>query len=182
MKAIKGKAYVLGNDIDTDQIIPANHLVYDLDDPNERKLYGKFALSGVPEAAAGLPDGYLPFIKEGENTSEYTVIIGGNNFGCGSSREHAPVALSMAGVQAVVAVSYARIFYRNSIDGGFIIPFESENLTDQIQTGNEVEIKNGELINHTSGKVYRLKDLGEVAGIISAGGIFQYAREKGMIS
>ena len=61
MKAIKGKAYVLGNDIDTDQIIPANHLVYDLDDPNERKLYGKFALSGVPEAAAGLPDGYPPF-------------------------------------------------------------------------------------------------------------------------
>jgi len=182
MKNIKGKAYVLGDDIDTDQIIPANHLVYSLDDPKERKLYGKYALSGVPESSAGLPDGNHPFISEGEETSEYRIIIGGQNFGCGSSREHAPVALSMAGVQAVVAVSYARIFYRNSVDGGLIVPFESEDLTNEIRTGDEVEINQNELINHVSGKSYKLKDLGEVSDIINAGGIFQYARENGMIA
>ena len=182
MKTIKGKAYVLGHDIDTDQIIPAHHLVYSLDDPKERLLYGKYALSGVPESGAGLPDGHHPFISDGENRSEYAVIIGGNNFGCGSSREHAPVALNMAGVQAVVAVSYARIFYRNSVDGGFIIPFESDDLTSEIKTGDEVEINGNELINHTTGKTHTLKDLGEVSAIISAGGIFEYAKKKGMIN
>ena len=116
-QVIAGRAYVLGDNIDTDQIIPAEHLVYSLSDPEEKKNYGKFALSGVPEDDAGLPEGNKLFVEEGKFESEYTIIIGGKNFGCGSSREHAPACLKIAGIQAIIAASYARIFYRNSVDG-----------------------------------------------------------------
>ncbi len=111
---IRGKAYVIGDNIDTDQIIPAKHLVYSLSDPEERKLYGKYAFSGVPDAAAGLPHGNVKFAPENDYRSPYQIVVGGKNFGCGSSREHAAEALQIAGVQAVVAESYARIFYRNA--------------------------------------------------------------------
>src|SRR4030067_2459829 len=100
---IKGRVYVLGNDIDTDQIIPAQHLVYSLSTPEERKMYGRYALSSVPDAQAGLPDGNIRFVAEGGDCSQYNVIIAGKNFGCGSSREHAPIALNIAGGEAVVA-------------------------------------------------------------------------------
>ena len=80
-KIIEGLAYVLGNDVDTDQIIPAEHLVYSLSDPEEKKNYGKFALSGVPGDQAGLPNGNVPF-TEGENfESKYSIVVGGKNFG-----------------------------------------------------------------------------------------------------
>ena len=92
-QVFEGKAYVLANDIDTDQIIPAEHLVYSLSDHEEKKNYGKFALSGVPKNAAGLPEGGKVFVAEGEFESEYTIIVGGKNFGCGSSREHAQACL-----------------------------------------------------------------------------------------
>ncbi|OGW44664.1 MAG: 3-isopropylmalate dehydratase [Nitrospirae bacterium RBG_16_43_11] len=182
---IKGKAYVLGNDIDTDQIIPAQHLVYSLSDPEERKQYGRYALSSVPDAQAGLPEGNIRFVNEGNHRSEFNIIIAGKNFGCGSSREHAPEALNIAGVEAVVAESYARIFYRNSVDGGFYIPFETgEHLFTECRTGDEIEIemKKGTLRNVTTGKVYQLKPLGDVEQILMAGGIFAYARKSGMLS
>ena len=138
---IEGKAYVLGDDIDTDQIIPAEHLVYSLSDPEEKKNYGKFALSGVPKNNAGLPDGNELFVGKGKFESEYTIIIGGKNFGCGSSREHAPACLKIAGIKAVVAKSYARIFYRNSVDGGFFIPFESsDKILEKTHTGDNLTI------------------------------------------
>ncbi|MCF8262232.1 MAG: 3-isopropylmalate dehydratase [Melioribacteraceae bacterium] len=182
---ITGKAYVLGNNIDTDQIIPAEHLVYSLSDEEESKKYGHFALSSVPVNEAGLPNGGIPFI-EGENwQAEYRIIIGGSNFGCGSSREHAPFALQKAGVKAIVAESYARIFYRNSVDGGFLIPYEStQKLNNVIKTGDEVEIdlENNSITNLTDGKEYQLKELGEVLPIVEAGGVFNYARASGMIS
>ena len=181
---ISGKAFVLGNDIDTDQIIPAVHLVYKLDDPEEKKNFGKFALSGVPLDASGLPSGKIPFIKEGEWRSDYAIIIGGKNFGCGSSREHAPVALSVAGIEAVVAESYARIFYRNSIDGGFLAPFEtSSHLYKEIKTGDTVSLDTttGLLTNKTRETVYQLNPLGDIEGILRAGGIFAYARQSGML-
>lgn len=181
---IEGRAYVLGNDIDTDQIIPAEHLVYSLTEPEERKNYGKFALSGVPANGAGLPEGKQPFVKEGEFQSEYAIIIGGKNFGCGSSREHAPACLEIAGIHAVVAESFARIFYRNSVDGGFFIPFESEvRLVDEINTGDmlSIDVDAETLTNKTSNKTFKLKSLGQVIDIIRAGNIFEYARKAGMI-
>ena len=135
-KIIKGKAFVLGKNIDTDQIIPAAHLVYSLEDPEERKLYGKYALSGVPSEKSGLPFGNIPLVKEGEYESEFRIIVGGPNFGCGSSREHAPEALQIAGIEAIISPSYARIFYRNSVDGGFLIPYESlQDLSSEVSTG-----------------------------------------------
>lgn len=183
-KHIQGKAFVLGKNIDTDQIIPAAHLVYSLDDPEERKLYGKYALSGVPAPESGLPQGNIRLTKEDQTESEFSIIIGGHNFGCGSSREHAPACLEIAGIQAIISPSYARIFYRNSVDGGFIIPYESvEDLSNEIHTGDELEIDptKHELNNHTQNKTYQLKPLGSVADIVHAGGIFAYARENGMM-
>jgi 3-isopropylmalate/(R)-2-methylmalate dehydratase small subunit len=183
-KIIKGKAFVLGNNIDTDQIIPAEHLVYSLTDPNEVKLYGKYALSGVPLKDSGLPQGETPFIS-GENfVSEFKIIIGGSNFGCGSSREHAPFALQVAGAKVIVAESYARIFFRNSVDGGFVVPYDTpQKLNDKIKTGDELEIDLTEnvLKNLSDGKEYKLNPLGDILPIIEAGNIFEYARQNLMI-
>ncbi len=181
---IKGKAYVIGDNIDTDQIIPAKHLVYSLSDPEERKLYGKFAFSGVPDAMAGLPQGNIKFVPEGDYRSSYQIVIGGKNFGCGSSREHAAEALQIAGISAVVAESYARIFYRNVVDGGFCMPLEStQRLIGEVSTGDELEINvpAGTLKNLTTGKAYSLRPLGDVLDIIKAGGVFAYARQAGLL-
>lgn len=184
-KIIKGKAFVLGKNIDTDQIIPAAHLVYSLDDPEERKLYGKYALSGVPSAESGLPEGNIPLVKDGEYDSEFDIIVGGSNFGCGSSREHAPESLQIAGIKAIIAPSYARIFYRNSVDGGFLIPYESmQDLSSDVETGDELEIdpKGKEVRNITQNKSYLIRSLGSVAEIVEAGGIFKFARKTGMVA
>jgi 3-isopropylmalate/(R)-2-methylmalate dehydratase small subunit len=181
---IQGKAYVLGANIDTDQIIPAEHLVYSLSDPEESKNYGHFALSGVPTSYAGLPKGRIPFINGNNFRSEFTIIIAGSNFGCGSSREHAPFALQVAGVKAIIAESYARIFYRNAVDGGFVIPFESsEKLNKKVGTGDVITIDyNQNLVrNHANNEVFKIKQLGDVLPIIEAGGLFPYARKTGMI-
>ncbi len=181
---IKGKAFVLGKNIDTDQIIPAAHLVYSLEDPEERKMYGKYALSGVPAAESGLPQGNIPLTSEGRTESEFSIIVASDNFGCGSSREHAPASLEIAGIKAIVSPSYARIFYRNSVDGGFLIPFESfEDLSKEVETGDELEIdqENHILKNVTRNKEYPIKSLGSVADIVNAGGIFKYARANGMV-
>ena len=183
-QVITGRAYVLGDNIDTDQIIPAEHLVYSLSDPEEKKNYGKFAFSGVPKGGAGLPEGNKLFVEDGKFKSEYTVIIGGKNFGCGSSREHAPACLKIAGIQAIIATSYARIFYRNSVDGGFFIPFESpDQLINNIRTGDNltINVETGTLTNNSSSHTFKLQPLGEVAEIVKAGNIFEYARKAGMI-
>jgi 3-isopropylmalate/(R)-2-methylmalate dehydratase small subunit len=181
---ITGKAYVLGDNVDTDQIIPAHHLTLNPSIPEEYKQFGKHALSSVPPSQAGLPKGHVPFHTDDEFVSPYQVIVAGKNFGCGSSREHAPIALNAAGIVAVVAEFYARIFYRNAINGGYLTPFESEGrLCDRICTGDEVriELADGILRNLTTGETYRLKPLGEVAPILEAGGIFPYARKVGML-
>ena len=184
-KIISGKAFVVGNNIDTDQIIPAEHLVYSLTDEEEAKKYGHFALSGVPLSQSGLPNGGIPFIDGDDYKSEFNIIIGGSNFGCGSSREHAPFGLQIAGVQAIIAESYARIFYRNSVDGGFLIPYEStEKLIDKIKTGDtlEIDLTDNTLAISKLNQVYSLKPLGNVLPIIEEGGIFKYARKTGMIN
>ena len=184
-KIIKGKVYVLGDNIDTDQIIPAEHLVYSLSDPEESKKYGHFALSGVPPARAGLPDGNIPFINGDAYRSAFNIIIAGSNFGCGSSREHAPFALQVAGVQVVIAESYARIFYRNSVDGGFLIPLESKGkINEHFKTGDEVliDIEKQTVTRLKDQKRFELKHPGDVLPIIEAGGLFAYARKSGMIT
>ena len=183
-ETIRGKAFVLGDDIDTDQIIPAAHLVYSLSDPEERKNYGRYALSGVPIEQSGLPEGNIPFVPEGSTESEYSVIIGGKNFGCGSSREHAPFALREAGVKVVVAEFYARIFFRNSVNGGYLVPYETpEHMHDKIKTGDEVEISLSEhkLTDLTTGESFELKPLGDIRPILEAGDIFAYAETQGMM-
>jgi 3-isopropylmalate/(R)-2-methylmalate dehydratase small subunit len=181
---IRGKAYVLGDNIDTDQIIPAIYLSFDPSKPDERKFFGMYANSGVPDAQAGLPKGNTRFVRENEFKSDYTIVIGGKNFGCGSSREHAPLALAEAGAKCTIAEFYARIFYRNSVNGGYLVPFEcAERLCDRVCTGDEVQIDvaAGVMRNTTTGETYRLKPLGEVAPILEAGGIFPYAQKAGML-
>lgn len=181
---IRGKAFVLGDDVDTDQIIPARHLVLNPAIPEERKQFGAYAMSGVPTAQSGLPKGNIPFVEDGTTESEFAVLIGGKNFGCGSSREHAPLAIREAGVEVVVAEFYARIFFRNSVNGGYLIPFETdERLIEQIATGDEVEvdITNHKLRNLTSGKTHVLKPLGDILPILEAGDVFAYARQAGML-
>jgi 3-isopropylmalate/(R)-2-methylmalate dehydratase small subunit len=181
---IKGKVYVLGDNIDTDQIIPAQYLSYNPSDPAERKYFGMYANSGVPDAEAGLPKGHTPFVPKGEFRSEYSIIVGGKNFGCGSSREHAPLALAEAGVQCVLAEFYARIFYRNSVNGGYIVPIETtDRLVEKVHTGDELEvhINDGYVLNKTRNERYAIQPLGDVVPIIEAGGVFAYAREQGML-
>jgi 3-isopropylmalate/(R)-2-methylmalate dehydratase small subunit len=183
-KVITGKAYVLGENIDTDQIIPAQYLVYSLKDPQERKMYGQYALSSVPEGKQGLPQGNVPFIQPGKNRSEFGIIVAGTNFGCGSSREHAPFALREAGVQAVIAPFYARIFYRNTVDGGFLVPFECPDghLNQKVRTGDELEIDAEQCTvkNLTQKTAYSVKPLGDIKAILEAGDIFEYAKKTGM--
>lgn len=175
---------MLGDSIDTDQMIPAEHLVYSLSNPEERKLYGRYALSGVPVGQQGLPFGDRPFTEPDAYESKFKIIVAGSNFGCGSSREHAPFALKEAGCEAVIAESFARIFYRNSVDGGFVVPFETRNkLNDKIKTGDQLHLDTtlGKLTNVTTGEAYLLDPLGEVAEILKAGNVFEYARQAGLI-
>src|SRR5258708_26368198 len=137
---ISGKESVLGDNIDTDQIIPAQWLKLSTTDPGERKYYGAYCMSSVPEGQRGLPQGNIPFVPEGQFKSEFSIVIGGKNFGSGSSREHAPLAMAEAGVQCVIAEFYARIFYRNSVNGGYRIPpGAKEPLVQQIRTGDGLE-------------------------------------------
>ncbi|MFQ5570321.1 MAG: 3-isopropylmalate dehydratase [Rhodothermales bacterium] len=184
-ETIRGLAYVVGDAVDTDQIIPAEHLVYSLKKPEERRLYGRYAMSGIPTNGQGLPRGGQPFTEPDAYKSPYTIIIAGGNFGCGSSREHAPFALREAGAEAVVAESFARIFYRNAVDGGFVVPFESTvRLIDRIRTGDKLELdtSSARLTNLTTGEEYMLHPLGEVADILKAGNVFEYARRAGLIA
>ena len=178
-KKIKGQVFCLGDHINTDQIIPAKHLVYKTNDPEERKLYGKFALSGLPVGHD------YPFVEKNETKSPYRIILAGKNFGCGSSREHAPLALKEAGVQIVIAQSYARIFYRNSVDGGFFPPMETLtplNKEHSFQTGDDVlvDLEQSFLKNERTGETVELKNLGFIQEIIDAGDLFTYAKQKGL--
>jgi 3-isopropylmalate/(R)-2-methylmalate dehydratase small subunit len=181
---IRGLAYVLGDNIDTDQIIPAQYLTYNPAIPEEYRMFGKFALSSVPPGNAGLPKGHVPFHTDDEFVSPYKIIIAGKNFGCGSSREHAPIALDAAGIEAVVAEFYARIFFRNAVNGGYLVPYEcSHRLCEEIRTGDEVEIdaSAAEIRNLTTKEKWPLKPLGDIAPILEAGGVFEYARRTGML-
>jgi 3-isopropylmalate/(R)-2-methylmalate dehydratase small subunit len=181
---ITGKAYVLGDNVDTDQIIPAQYLSFNPSLPDERKFFGMYAMSSVPDGQRGLPNGQTPFVRPNEYKSDFTIVIGGKNFGCGSSREHAPLAIAEAGCHCVIAEFYARIFFRNSVNGGYLVPLESvERLVEQIRTGDilEVHLDDQYLLNKTTGKRHELRPLGDVLPIIEAGGLFPYAKTAGML-
>ena len=181
---LKGRAYVLGDNVDTDQIIPAQYLSFNPSLPDERKFFGMYCMSSVPDGQRGLPDGHTLYVRPNEFKSDYTIIIGGKNFGCGSSREHAPLAIAEAGGTCVIAEFYARIFFRNSVNGGYLIPLEStERLVEQIRTGDELEVHLDEsyIKNLTTGKRHELRPLGDALPIIKAGGLFPYAKAAGML-
>ncbi len=176
-KIITGRAYVVGDNIDTDLIIPAERLNLVPTIPEEYRKLGSFALSG-------LPDTYPPFVEPGAERTAFAVVVAGRNFGCGSSREHAPIALGAAGVKAVVAESYARIFFRNTVATGELYPLETgERLCERVRTGDavEIDVAAATLRHGPSGLTFALRPLGDVAPVVAAGGLFAYARRTGMI-
>ena len=139
---LKGKVWKFGNNIDTDAIIPERYL--NTSDPDE------LAKHLMEDADKDFPSK----VKSGD------LIIAEANFGCGSSREHAPIAIKAAGIQAVVAKSFARIFYRNSFNIGLPI-FESEEAAEKISEGDEIEIDadNGTIKNITKAEEYTAKPI-----------------------
>jgi 3-isopropylmalate/(R)-2-methylmalate dehydratase small subunit len=150
------------DNIDTDVIIPGTYLkIHDYDE------LATHAMEGID------PD-FPSKVKEGD------FIVAGKNFGCGSSREHAPIALSTCGVKAVIATSFARIFYRNSVDGAFLLPIEIDDETYQKISNSdqlEVNIEKNEIKNLTKNEVYSMKPFSEIiAKIIAAGGLFKYKK------
>ncbi len=150
------------DNIDTDVIIPGTYLK--IHDYNELATH----------AMEGLDPEFPSKVKEGD------FIVAGKNFGCGSSREHAPIALSTCGIKAVIATSFARIFYRNSVDGAFLLPIEIDEETyKKISNSDklEINIENNEIKNITKNETYSMKPFSEIiTKIISAGGLFKYKK------
>jgi 3-isopropylmalate/(R)-2-methylmalate dehydratase small subunit len=176
-KVVTSPVYVVGDNIDTDQIIPAQYLTLVPTIPDEYKKLGSYAMVGLPDEL--YPDRFIP---EGGTESDFKIVIAGRNFGCGSSREHAPIALGAAGVEAVVAESYARIFFRNSIATGELYPYEArERLIDLCRTGDIATLDFDNDTLTVNNKTFSLKPMGDVRPVIDAGGIFNYARQTGMI-
>ena len=174
---ISGPAYVVQHNIDTDQIIPAQYLTLVPTIPEEYEKLGGYALVGLPDALYP-----VRYVEAGSTKTKYPIVIAGRNFGCGSSREHAPIALGAAGCQVVVAESFARIFFRNCIATGELYPYDSTvPLSEVIKTGDHVEVDFDKDEIRANGKAYALKPLGEVKPVIDAGGIFDFARQKGLI-
>ena len=175
-----GPVYVVRDNIDTDQIIPAQYLNLVPTIPDEYDKLGSYALCGLPESL--YPS---RFVREGQLDSEYPIVVAGKNFGCGSSREHAPIALGSAGSKIILAESFARIFFRNCVSTGELYPCElTERLVDVLKTGDvvTVDLDAATVTVKETGKVYQFKPLGDVRPVVDAGGLFNYARKSGMIS
>jgi len=174
-----GPVYVVKDNIDTDQIIPAQYLNLIPTIPDEYEKLGSYAL-------CGLPDALYPqrFVAEGQMDTKYPIVIGGRNFGCGSSREHAPIAMGAADCKVVIAESFARIFFRNCVATGELYPVDCvDRLCETLKTGDvvTVNLNDSTLKVQATGKVYKLKSLGEAKPVIDAGGLFDFARKSGMI-
>ena len=159
---MRGKVIKYAQDnIDTDVILPGPYL----------KLHEHTELA--EHAMEGLDPEFHTKVKNAN------IIVTGNNFGCGSSREHAPIALSASGIQAVLALSFARIFYRNSVDGAYLLPIEIDEETySSISENDELEIDTNEnsIKNVTKNQSYPMKPFPElIKKIIDAGGLFRYS-------
>jgi 3-isopropylmalate/(R)-2-methylmalate dehydratase small subunit len=150
------RAWKFGDDVDTDAIIPGRFLI--INDPKELATH---AFEGVR------PD-FRP--------SPGDVVVAGENFGCGSSREHAPLALKGAGIKCVIAKSFARIFFRNSINIG--LPMLECREADRISDGDVLEVEGDTIKNITKGEAYRTAPLPEfLEEIVRAGGLIEYAKK-----
>ena len=175
-----GSVYVVRDNIDTDQIIPAQYLTLVPTIPDEYEKLGSYAMAGLPESLYP-----MRFVKEGKLDTDYAIIVGGKNFGCGSSREHAPIAIGSAGCKIVLAESFARIFFRNSVATGELYPCElTERLCDTVKNGEvvTVDLDAATVTVKATGKVIKFKPLGDVRPVVDAGGLFNYARKSGMIA
>jgi 3-isopropylmalate/(R)-2-methylmalate dehydratase small subunit len=160
--AIKGKAWYFGDNVNTDLIYPGKFL--SITKPSKM---GKYALAGLDE-------------KFGNRVQSGDLIIAGSNFGCGSSREQAAMAVKYAGICAVVAVSFAHIFYRNIINQG-VPAFQSQEAVKIVKTGDEVELdfQNNLIKNITTGETCTFQPLPDfLMEIIKAGGNIQYLKKK----
>jgi 3-isopropylmalate/(R)-2-methylmalate dehydratase small subunit len=151
------RAWKFGDNIDTDAIIPGRFLT--IYDPKELACH----------AFEGTRDEFSKKVNKGD------IIVAGRNFGCGSSREHAPLALIGAGVKVVVAQSFARIFFRNAINVG-VLPLVCNN-ADQIPDGASVKLNVNAGFLEAGGKRYRIEPVPEfMQGIVKAGGLVEYAK------
>jgi 3-isopropylmalate dehydratase small subunit len=159
---IKGKAYKFGSDIDTDLIIPARYL-----NTTEPKELAKYCMQDIDET-------FTEKIDQGD------IIVAGKNFGCGSSREHAPIAIKAAGISCVIAKSYARIFYRNSFNIGLPI-LESKEASERIEEGDEIamDFSKGIIKNMTKNEEYKADKFPEfIQNIIEQEGLVGYVKNK----
>ena len=157
-----GKVHKVGEHIDTDAIIPTRFLV-----TGDPKILGANCMSGLE------PD-WVKRVKEGD------IIVAGRNFGCGSSREHAPIAILGAGIPVVVGHSFARIFYRNAFNQGLLL-FEIGDGVDQINDGDELEVNAAEgiITDKTSGAVFKCPALpASMAEIVEKGGLVNYVKSR----
>ncbi len=159
---IKGKAWKFGDNVDTDVIIPARYLT--TTDPDVLKEH----------CMEDLDEGFAGKVSPGD------IIVGGSNFGCGSSREHAPLSIKSAGVSCIIAKSFARIFFRNSFNIGLPI-LECSLAADEIESGDEIEvdIKTGTIRNPEKGKAYRAEPVPEfMQELIEAGDLIMFAKKR----
>jgi 3-isopropylmalate/(R)-2-methylmalate dehydratase small subunit len=164
-KVIRGRAWKFGNNIDTDQIIPAKYAIYSLDE----KELGKHAMEGVPGR-----EKWAPEVTAGD------ILVGGSNFGCGSSREIAPVAIRGAGIALVIADSYARIFFRNAINMGYPI-LQSPEAAEAVQEGDELEVdlEHGIIRNFSQSNEYRTEAFPSFMNeLLQMGGLVPWVRER----
>jgi len=164
-KVVRGRAWKFGANIDTDQIIPAKYAIYSLDE----KELGKHAMEGVPAR-----DTWASQVTQGD------ILVGGSNFGCGSSREIAPVAIRGAGVSLVIADSFARIFFRNAINMGYPI-LQSPQAAEAIEEGDELEVdlERGVIRNMSKGDEYRAEAFPKFMNdLLRMGGLVPWVRKQ----
>jgi 3-isopropylmalate/(R)-2-methylmalate dehydratase small subunit len=174
-----GPVYVVRDNIDTDQIIPAQYLNLVPTMPEEYEKLGSYAMCGLPESLYP-----TRFVLDGQLDTQYPIIVAGRNFGCGSSREHAPIALGSASCRIILAETFARIFFRNCVSTGELYPCEmTERLCDALKTGEvvTVDLDACTVTVKDTGKVFKFKPLGDVRPVVDAGGLFNYARKTGMM-
>ena len=158
------KVYKYGDNVDTDVIIPARYL----NAPDEKSL--------ASHCMEDIDTSFASTVEQGD------IMVGGSNFGCGSSREHAPLAIKASGIKCVIAASFARIFYRNAINIGFPI-MESPEAAADIKPGDQIDVDfaTGKITNQTSGKTYQAAPFPTfINGIIENGGLMESLKARGI--